>query len=108
MYAGDLTIGLSLRGGVLTPGCWGHVAFTFDAAGTARLYVDGTEVASGSFQGTLFAFASVKVEFSGLSNALFYPWRACCLRSSPVSVKTRLVHLLSRQELGYCWKIAKW
>ncbi|CAN0181713.1 unnamed protein product [Pylaiella littoralis] len=51
MYAGDLTIGLSLRGGVLTPGCWGHVAFTFDAAGTARLYVDGTEVASGSFQG---------------------------------------------------------
>lgn len=55
MFAGDLTMGLSLRGGSLTPGRWGHVAFAIDATGTAKLFVDGTEVASGSFQGVHFA-----------------------------------------------------
>lgn len=53
MYAGDLTMGLTLTGGALTPGRWGHVAFSIDTTGTAKLFVDGAEVASGSFQGGL-------------------------------------------------------
>lgn len=53
MWATDLSTGLSLAGGALTPGRWGHVAFAIDAAGSAKLFVDGAEVASGSFQGVL-------------------------------------------------------
>ncbi len=52
MNAGDLTSGISVQGGALMPGRWGHVAFAIDAAGMARLFVDGSEVASGLFQGT--------------------------------------------------------
>eukprot|EP00752_Nemacystus_decipiens_P002251 g2132.t2 len=51
MFAGDLTMGLTLAGGSLTPGRWGHVAFAIDTTGTAKLFVDGVEVASGSFRG---------------------------------------------------------
>lgn len=56
MCAGDLSMGLSLAGGALTPGRWGHVAFAVDTTGTAKLFVDGAEVASGSFQGVHFCF----------------------------------------------------
>lgn len=86
MYAGDLTNGLSLQGGILTPGCWGHVAFTADAAGNAKLFVDGTEVASGKFKGIFFAFACVTSVFSAVSLHLFYQYSSSALgvvQSSP-------------------------
>ncbi|CAM9143892.1 unnamed protein product [Scytosiphon promiscuus] len=51
MFAGDLSTGISFGGGVLVPGRWGHVAFAVDAAGSAKLFVDGSEVGSGSFRG---------------------------------------------------------
>lgn len=51
MFAGDLNTGISFGGGVLVPGRWGHVAFAIDAAGSAKLFVDGSEVGSGSFRG---------------------------------------------------------
>ncbi|CAN0408163.1 unnamed protein product, partial [Ectocarpus sp. 12 AP-2014] len=53
MYQSNgLTTGISFSGGVLAPGRWGHVAFSIDAAGSAKLFVNGSEVASGSFQGS--------------------------------------------------------
>lgn len=76
MYAGDLTNALSLSGGTLAVGCWGHVAFAVDAAGAAKLFVDGTEVASGSFQGTFLryqcdpVFSVISVHQSHLSPVL--------------------------------------
>lgn len=58
MFAGDLTMGLSLAGGAVTPGRWGHMAFAIDTTGTAKLFVDGAEAASGSFQGAHVAWLS--------------------------------------------------
>ncbi|CAM9164819.1 unnamed protein product [Ectocarpus sp. 8 AP-2014] len=53
MYQSNgLTTGISFSGGVLAPGRWGHVAFSIDAAGSAKLFVNGSEVASASFQGS--------------------------------------------------------
>lgn len=52
MRAGDQTVGITLEGGVLLPGRWGHVAFAIEATGIAKLIVDGAEVASGVFQGS--------------------------------------------------------
>lgn len=46
--------GISLTGGTLLPERWGHVAFAMDARGHCKLIVDGAEVASGVFRGTLF------------------------------------------------------
>lgn len=51
MRSGDQRIGISLTGGILMPGRWGHVAFAIDAAGSAKLIVDGAEVSAGIFQG---------------------------------------------------------
>ena len=52
MTDSDQSVGVSLRGGVLLPGRWGHVAFAIDAAGAAKLVVDGVDVASAIFRGT--------------------------------------------------------
>lgn len=67
MFAGDLTMGLSLAGGVMTPGSWGHVAFAIDATGTAKLFVDGAEVASGLFQGAVPFALLIQQYFSHVS-----------------------------------------
>ena len=61
--AGDLTVGLTLTGGALTPGRWGHVAFAIDTTGTSKLFVDGAEVASGSFQGVQISTHILSVFF---------------------------------------------
>lgn len=53
MRAGDESLGVFLHGGHLFPGRWGHIAFSIDRAGGARLTVDGAEVARGIFQGAM-------------------------------------------------------
>lgn len=45
-----------LCGGKITPGLWHHVAATFDGS-TFRLYVNGTQVATGSLRGLLASTA---------------------------------------------------
>lgn len=51
MRAGDETRGVSLDGGILRPGRWGHVAFSIDQSGGARLTVDGAEADWKLFRG---------------------------------------------------------
>lgn len=53
MRAGDESLGVFLHGGYLFPGRWGHIAFSIDRAGGARLTVDGAEVARGIFEGAM-------------------------------------------------------
>lgn len=54
MAGSDQSLGVQLKGGVLLPGCWGHVAFAIDVVGAAKLIVDGVQVASGIFRGVLY------------------------------------------------------
>lgn len=83
MAGSDQSLGIHLKGGVLLPGRWGHVAFAIDVVGAAKLIVDGVQVASGVFRGALYITCTLLKTFFVVLSFLFlegivglrgFPW----------------------------------